>query len=95
MPSRPVRTRKRGDPRGRPDYPTKEEAKKIARQVAADHRERNLQITGRESHFATLSLRRSHDPILSMAWELHGRLVVFKWKQFLWGLRVRRAVGLS
>lgn len=27
--------------------------------------------------------------MLNMAWELHGRLVVHKWKQIVWMLRAR------
>ena len=49
-------------------------------------------LTGQLAPFSTLSCRRSHDPVLSTAWELHGRLVTFKWKQFLWMARVREAV---
>ena len=36
-------------------------------------------------------MMRSHDVVCNMAWELHGRLVTFKWKQLLWGLRAMAA----
>ena len=54
----------------------------------APARSETAALTGHLAPFSTLSCRRSHDPVLSAAWELHGRLVTFKWKQFLWMLRV-------
>ena len=59
----------------------------------APRRTTHAALTGSEAPFPILGLLRSHDPVLSTAWELHGRLVVFKWKQLLWGLRARRALG--
>ena len=49
-------------------------------------------LTGSLAPFSTLSCRRSHDPVLSSAWELHGRLVTYKWKQLLWMMRAREAM---
>ena len=56
-------------------------------------REQTAPTTGRTASFPTLGLVRSRDPTLSMAWELHARLVVHKWKVLLLMLRARSAVG--
>ena len=95
-PSRPRRSQPRTTeehPTGRPEYPTEREARKVASRPAAPKRQAYAALTGSEAPFPILGLLRSHDPVLSTAWELHGRLVVFKWKQLLWGLRARRALG--
>jgi hypothetical protein len=69
-----------------PPKPPKPSPKRPARSETAA-------LTGHLAPFSTLSCRRSHDPVLSAAWELHGRLVTFKWKQLLWMLRAREALG--
>ena len=80
-------------PTGRPEYPTEREAASVAARPAAQRRQKNAALTGSEASFPILGLIRSHDPVLSTAWELHGRLVVYKWKQMLWGLRAKKAQG--
>lgn len=44
-------------------------------------------------NFSTLSMRSSKDPVCSVAWEFHGRLVTFKWKQTLLQVRAWAAIG--
>ena len=44
-------------------------------------------LTGEDTPFPIFGVLRSHDVICNVAWELHGRLIVFKWKQMTWGLR--------
>ena len=64
------------------------------RAKAAPKRKQKAAVTGQLADFPTLGMLRSHDVVCNMAWELHGRLVTFKWKQFLWGLRALAALGL-
>ena len=45
-------------------------------------------LTGEDAPFPVFGFLRSHDVVLNTAWEVHGRLVVFKWKQMTWGLRM-------
>ena len=39
-----------------------------------------------------LALERSVDPSMNLAKEIYAQLIIFKWKWFLWGLRVRAAI---
>ena len=78
---------------GRPEYPTEREARSVAAKPAALKKKAHAALTGSEAPFPILGFLRSHDPVLNTAWELHGRMVVFKWKQLLWGLRACRAMG--
>jgi len=61
-------------------------------QEAADRRSRTAKLTGDLAPFPTLGMLRSRDPALNMAWEMHARFVIFKWKTLLLMLRARRAM---
>ena len=80
----PVRTNPREE-----TYPTEREAQRIAARPGASSRAQHARLTGAQAPFPLLGFRRSRDPVLNMAWELHARLVVHKWKQLVWMLRVR------
>ena len=77
-----------GERTSRPDYPTRREAAKIAAKPAAPRRAKVSALTGEDAPFPAFGFLRSHDVVLNTAWEIHGRLVVFKWKQLTWGLRM-------
>lgn len=64
------------------------EPSKVVAEKPANRRSQQAVLTGSEANFSTLSLQRSHDPVLCIAWEIHGRPVTVKWKQMLVGLRV-------
>ena len=65
----------------------------MAARRGGTRRQREAGLTGLEAPFSTLSLRRSADPVLSMAWELHGWMVTLKWKMLVWLARARAAQG--
>ena len=77
-----------GERSSRPEYPTQREAKEIAAKKAAPRRAKVSALTGEDAPFPVFGFLRSHDVVLNAAWEVHGRLVVFKWKQMTWGLRM-------
>jgi hypothetical protein len=54
---------------------------------------RTAALTGVDARFPILGFKRSMDAALNVAWELHARLVTFKWKVLLLGLRMRQAIG--
>ena len=72
-------------------YPNPREASRVAARRGSTRRQREAGLTGLEAPFSTLSLRRSADPVLSMAWELHGWMVTLKWKMLVWLARARAA----
>ena len=73
-------------------FPTEREARNIAAKKGKNKAERSKAVTGEEANFPTLGLQRSADPVLNMALEVHGRMLVFKWKQLVWMLRARQAM---
>ena len=72
----------------RSDYPNRREAAKIAAEPAAPRKAKVSALTGEDAPFPVFGFLRSHDVVLNTAWEIHGRLVVFKWMQLTWGLRM-------
>ena len=67
--------------------PSDREAKKVAARPAAKSRAKCAALTGQDAPFPIFGFLRSDDLVLNVAWEIHGRMVVFKSKQLTWGLR--------
>lgn len=56
-------------------------------------KEQTLAVTGLNAEFPTLGMTVSHDAVFNMSWIIHGRLIVHKWKQLVWMVRVKDALA--
>ena len=50
-------------------------------------RDKCAALTGQDAPFSAFEFLRSDTLAINVAWEIHSRMVVFKWKQLTWGLR--------
>jgi len=86
-----VRPKSKGQASNRSASQPPVEGKKTNSNRVLSKKELNLQVTGANADFPTLGFTHSQDPVMNMSWVLHSRLIVHKWKQFVWMSRFLQA----